>query len=134
MSSFVGGMIINIELCRTIEGAALYIQSYTAAPFHALQALPLLTCINRSTCFSLQNKLQEAVEAIDAEAVKASNVPALAILEWVSSAIAEAEDAAAEAAAAAAAAIAAEEQAAADAAAAAEAEEAAAEEGGGEDE
>lgn len=69
---------------------------------------------------------QEAVESIDAETVKASNVPALAILDWMSSAITEAEDAAAATAAAEAAAIAAEEQAAADAAAAAEA----AEEGG----
>lgn len=64
---------------------------------------------------------QEEVESIDAEAVKASNVPALAILDWVSSAITEAEDAAAAAEAAEATAVAAAEQAAADAAEAAEA-------------
>lgn len=71
---------------------------------------------------------QEEVESIDAEAVRAANVPALAILEWLSSAITEAENAAAAAAAAEAAAIAAAEQAAAEAAEAAEAAAAAEEE------
>ncbi|CAN0413782.1 unnamed protein product, partial [Ectocarpus sp. 8 AP-2014] len=35
---------------------------------------------------------KEAVESMDAESVKASNVPALVVLEWMSSAITEAED------------------------------------------
>lgn len=73
---------------------------------------------------------QEPVESIDAESVKASNVPVLAILDWMSAAITEAEDAAAATAAAEAAAIAAAEQAAADAAEAAQAAAAAAEEAG----
>ncbi|CAN0064085.1 unnamed protein product [Pylaiella littoralis] len=102
----------------------------------SMELVPLILAFNPQDPASavLAAETKEAVGTIDAEAVEASNVPALAVLEWMSSAITEAEDAAAEAAAAAAAAVAAEEQAAADAAAAAEVAEAAADEGEGEDE
>eukprot|EP00903_Cladosiphon_okamuranus_P011859 g11140.t1 len=96
------------------------------------ELVPLISTFNAEDPASavLAAEIKEEVESIDAEAVKASNIPALAILEWMSSAITEAEDAAAAAAAAEAAAIAAAEQAAADAAAEAEAAAAAAEEEG----
>eukprot|EP00752_Nemacystus_decipiens_P007983 g7132.t1 len=94
------------------------------------ELVPLISTFNAEdpAAAVLAAEIKEEVDSIDAEAVRAANVPALAILEWMSSAITEAEDAAAAAAAAEAAAIAAAEQAAADAAEAAEAAAAAAEE------
>ncbi|CAM9257044.1 unnamed protein product [Ectocarpus sp. 12 AP-2014] len=101
----------------------------------SMELVPAISAFNAEDPASAvrAGEAKEAVESMDAESVKASNVPALVVLEWMSSAITEAEDAAAAAAAAEAAAIAAAEQAAAEAAEAAEVVAAAAEEEGEED-
>lgn len=91
---------------------------------------PTLLHLFLSVIITETNAKQEAMESIDAESVKAANIPASAILGWMSSAISEVEDAAAEAAAVEVAAEAAAEAAAAEEAEAAEAAAAAAEEAG----